>query len=134
MFRSFVIPCALVVLLVIFEQVSCHGRHHHGRHGHHRHHRGPPHHRPMLLNIAIYDPKGIELSTPRLNSTSQYFAFDLFINNPNGTTPDVSHNTSELVYGKFIVRDTEVIIKPDAFDPIDSSLGAYNNCLTTING
>lgn len=77
----------------------------------------------MFLNIAIYDPKGIELSTPRLNSTAQYFAFDMFINNPNGTTPDVSHNTSEIVYGKFIVRDTEVIIKPGDTLNITSYMG-----------
>ncbi|XP_050077980.1 uncharacterized protein LOC126564899 [Anopheles maculipalpis] len=125
MFRAVAILCALVIVLVIFEQVSCHGhgRHHHGRHGHHHHHRGPPHHRSMLLNIAIYDPKGIELSTPRLNSTAQYFAFDMFINNPNGTTPDVSHNTSEVVYGKYMVRDTEAIIKPGDLLNITSYMG-----------
>ncbi|XP_035914697.1 uncharacterized protein LOC118513245 [Anopheles stephensi] len=115
MFRALtVIPCALVILLVIFEQVSCHGRHHHGRHGHHHHHhrRDHPHHPPMSLSMAIYDPKGIELSTRRPNSTAQYFAVEMFVNNPNGTTPDVSHNTSEVVYGKYIVRDTEAIIRP----------------------
>uniref|UniRef100_A0A182YFE4 Uncharacterized protein n=1 Tax=Anopheles stephensi TaxID=30069 RepID=A0A182YFE4_ANOST len=62
--------------------------------------------------MAIYDPKGIELSTRRPNSTAQYFAVEMFVNNPNGTTPDVSHNTSEVVYGKYIVRDTEAIIRP----------------------
>lgn len=77
----------------------------------------------MMLNVEIYNPKGIELSTPKLNSTAQYFAFDLYINNPNGTTPDVSHNTSEVVYGKYIVRDTDVIIKPGDVLNITSYMG-----------
>uniref|UniRef100_A0A182PDC9 CBM39 domain-containing protein n=1 Tax=Anopheles epiroticus TaxID=199890 RepID=A0A182PDC9_9DIPT len=113
----------MLAIDVILQQVCCHGhgRHnrgryyqghyeHHGHHGHHRHHRRPHHWIPPP-NIDIYSPKGIEVSIPRWNGTSQYFAFEMFINNPDGGTPDVAHNTTELVYGKFIVRDTEVIIR-----------------------
>ncbi|XP_053675960.1 uncharacterized protein LOC128726192 [Anopheles nili] len=109
--------CALVVLLVAFEQVSCHGdfrgRHSH-RHDHHNHHRHR-HHKPnplLFLNFAIYEPKGVELSIRRPNSSAQYFAVELFINNPDGDKPDVSLNTTEVIYGKYIVRDPEAILKP----------------------
>ncbi|XP_052893767.1 uncharacterized protein LOC128301365 [Anopheles moucheti] len=118
MFRAVTVLCAIAVYLVIFKQVACHQHgwnHGHGRHDHHRHHHRPPHrhhHRHgLFLNIAIYEPKGLEISTAKFNSTAQYFGFDMFINNPDGVTPDVSHNTTEVSYGKYIVRDSQVIIK-----------------------
>uniref|UniRef100_A0A182X2V8 CBM39 domain-containing protein n=1 Tax=Anopheles quadriannulatus TaxID=34691 RepID=A0A182X2V8_ANOQN len=109
--------CTVVLFAAICQQVSSHGygRRHHGRHDHHHHHghgHRRPHHWTPHPNIEIYSPKGIELSIQRLNATSQYFAFELYINNPGGDTPDVVQNATELVYGKYIVRDTEVIIKP----------------------
>ncbi|XP_049279511.1 uncharacterized protein LOC125761942 [Anopheles funestus] len=114
MFRRVTALCVIVTFVVIFEQISCHqhGWHHHRRHhGHHRHHHGPHHHRGMFLNVEIYEPKGMQLSVAKFNSTAEYFGFDMFINNPDGGSPDVSQNTSTVTYGKYIVRDTEVIIK-----------------------
>uniref|UniRef100_A0A182MHX6 CBM39 domain-containing protein n=1 Tax=Anopheles culicifacies TaxID=139723 RepID=A0A182MHX6_9DIPT len=127
--RAVSVLCTIVVLLVIFQEVSCHGwGRQHRRHGHHHHHHrhGPPHHHPLFLNVAIYEPKGLILSTPRLNNTAQYFGFDIYINNPNGGTPDVSHNTSEVTYGKFMVSDTEVIISPGDVLNITSYMGFSN--------
>uniref|UniRef100_A0A182WGZ7 CBM39 domain-containing protein n=1 Tax=Anopheles minimus TaxID=112268 RepID=A0A182WGZ7_9DIPT len=123
MLRAVTVLCAIAVFVVIFEQVSCHGWGHHRRHGHHHHHRGHHHHRALYVNVVIYDPKGMELYTQKLNNTAQYFGFDIFINNPNGSTPDVSHNTTEVTYGKYIVRDTEVIIKPGDVINITSYMG-----------
>uniref|UniRef100_A0A182KE18 CBM39 domain-containing protein n=1 Tax=Anopheles christyi TaxID=43041 RepID=A0A182KE18_9DIPT len=121
--------CTVVLFSVIFQQVSCHGhgRRHHGRHEHHHHghHRRPNHWMPFPT-IDMYSPKGIEVSIPRLNATSQYFAYEMFINNPGGDTPDVAHNTTELVYGKFIVRDTEVIIKPGDALNVTTYMGFTN--------
>lgn len=54
----------------------------------------------------------MEVSVPRPNSTAQYFSMQMTINNPQSDTPDVVLNTTDVVYGKFIVRDTEVILKP----------------------
>ncbi|XP_053665673.1 uncharacterized protein LOC128714819 [Anopheles marshallii] len=118
MFRAVTALCVIAVCLVSFEQVACHrhGWNRHGQHGHHQHHHGHSrhhHHRHgLFLSMDIYEPKGLEISTKKYNSTAQYFGFDMFINNPDGVTPDVSHNTTNVTYGKYIVRDTEVIIKP----------------------
>uniref|UniRef100_A0A182QES4 CBM39 domain-containing protein n=1 Tax=Anopheles farauti TaxID=69004 RepID=A0A182QES4_9DIPT len=127
--------CALLVVLAISGEACGHGRHGRGRQDHHhRHHHGHHHHPPSLVvNLVMYDPKGMEVSIPRPNSTAQYFAVQMTINNPFGTTPDVSLNTTDLVYGKFIVRDTEVILKPGDFLNTTYQVGFADGGVTRYN-
>ncbi|XP_058120427.1 uncharacterized protein LOC131262442 [Anopheles coustani] len=105
-----------------------HGGRHHHRHGHHRH--GHHHHNPVVISLAIYEPKGIEVNVRRLNESVEYFAVDLAINPDGSGTPDASMNTSEVVYGKFILTNTDVVIRPGDFLNVSWTMGYSNGNVT----
>ncbi|KFB35776.1 AGAP009110-PA-like protein [Anopheles sinensis] len=104
-----------------------HGHHRHGHHGRGHHHH---HHNPVIISLAIYDPKGIEVYVRRPNESVEYFAVDLTVNPDGSGSPDVSMNTSEVVYGKFILTNTDVVIKQGDFLNVSWSMGFSNGNVT----
>uniref|UniRef100_A0A182J7E3 Uncharacterized protein n=1 Tax=Anopheles atroparvus TaxID=41427 RepID=A0A182J7E3_ANOAO len=134
------ILCAVVVLLVVVEYTAGHGYHGRGYgpgrgYGqHHHHHRHRHHHyNPVRISLTIFDPKGMEVYVRRPNDSVQYFALEMNINEQNGGSPDVVLNTTEVVYGKYIMQDTEVVIKPGDFLNVTWSMGLAEGNATSGN-
>ncbi|KAL9707470.1 hypothetical protein quinque_010988 [Culex quinquefasciatus] len=83
---------------------------HHGHHGHHRHHRG---HGCPHVNFEVKVPEGLEISAIQKNPNVTMFGIELYVNREpaEGSQCDVCQNTTTVTYGKFIIEDTQVVIK-----------------------
>lgn len=83
---------------------------HHGHHGHHRHHRG---HGCPHVNFEVKVPEGLEVSAIQKNPNVTMFGIELYVNREpaEGSQCDVCQNTTTVTYGKFIIEDTQVVIK-----------------------
>lgn len=79
--------------------------HHHGRHHWHRH--GP------FVNFEAHEPNGLTVSMVQRNPNATFFGIELYVNRvPEPSQQcDVCHNTTTVTYGKFIVEDTEAVVK-----------------------
>ncbi|XP_058120311.1 uncharacterized protein LOC131293016 [Anopheles ziemanni] len=111
--RQRLILAALVLLIVascLFDGASA------------RKHRSRKSSRPKGVNIEIYHPKGVLIWYP-YRSGIEMFGIEIFINqaNPNrdgsssseevSATCDICLNTTEVSYGKFILRSNDAIIR-----------------------
>uniref|UniRef100_A0A2M4AD43 Putative secreted protein n=1 Tax=Anopheles triannulatus TaxID=58253 RepID=A0A2M4AD43_9DIPT len=106
-------------------------QHHQHQHHHHRHGRWYP---SLVPTFEIYEPKGLEVYIADRNQSAQYFAIAVFINaaNTSDDVPAVLQNTSNVVYGKFIVQDPSVIIKPGDTVSYKAQVGFKNGQNKTI--
>lgn len=66
----------------------------------------------------------------RPNESAEYFAVDLTVNPDGSGSPDVSMNTSEVVYGKFILTNTDVVVKQGDFLNVSWTMGFSNGNVT----
>ncbi|XP_049535499.1 uncharacterized protein LOC125951039 [Anopheles darlingi] len=110
------------------------GNHHQHNHHHHHHHRHGRWHPSVVPTFEIYEPKGLEVYIADRNQTAQYFAIAVYINaaNTSDDVPAVLQNTSTVVYGKFIVQDSSVIIKPGDIVSYKAQIGYQNGKNTTL--
>uniref|UniRef100_A0A2M3ZEE6 Putative secreted peptide n=1 Tax=Anopheles braziliensis TaxID=58242 RepID=A0A2M3ZEE6_9DIPT len=144
--RVHFVLAALVAITTIITDTAAH-RHwnnnnhfHHGRHDgnrhqhHHHHHRHGRWYPSVVPSFEIYEPKGLEVYIADRNQTAEYFAIAVFINaaNTSDDVPAVLQNTSTVVYGKFIVQDSSVIIKPGDIVSYKAQIGFQNGKNTTI--
>ncbi|XP_050099861.1 uncharacterized protein LOC126580431 [Anopheles aquasalis] len=106
-------------------------QHHHHHHHHHRHGRWYP---SVVPTFEIYEPKGLEVYIADRNQSAEYFAIAIYINaaNTSDDVPAVVQNTSTLVYGKFIVQDSSVIIKPGDIVSYKAQIGFQNGKNATL--
>uniref|UniRef100_A0A2M4BS85 Putative secreted protein n=1 Tax=Anopheles marajoara TaxID=58244 RepID=A0A2M4BS85_9DIPT len=115
-----------------------HGRHDGNRHQHHHHHHHNHRHGRWYPSVVptfeIYDPKGLEVYIADRNQTAEYFAIAVYINaaNTSDDVPAVLQNTTTVVYGKFIVQDSSVIIKPGDIVTYKAQIGFQNGKNSTI--
>lgn len=72
----------------------------------------------------------MEVYVRRPNESVEYFAVDLAVNPDGSGAPDVSMNTSEVVYGKFILTSPDVVIKQGDFLNISWTMGFSNGNVT----
>lgn len=89
-----------------------HPPHHHNQHRHpERHHW---HHHVPFLNIEVHDPQGMEVSMVQRDPNITFFGIEMYVNKDpktEGITCDICQNTTDITYGKFIVRDEDAVIK-----------------------
>lgn len=83
---------------------------HRGHHGHHRHHRG---HGCPHVNFEVKVPEGLEVSAIQKSPNVTMFGIELYVNREpaEGSQCDICQNTTTVTYGKFILEDTQVVIK-----------------------
>lgn len=93
-----------------------HGHGHWNGHGH-GHHHGRHHWHPHapFVNLEVHEPKGLTVSVVQRSPSTTFFGIELYVNHNPGQSSnlqcDVCHNTTTVTYGKFIVEDTDVVIK-----------------------
>ncbi|XP_035774898.1 uncharacterized protein LOC118457424 [Anopheles albimanus] len=114
-----------------------HGRHDGNRqqHYHHQHHHRHGRWYPSVIpTFEIYEPKGLEVYIADRNQSAEYFAIAIYVNaaNTSDDVPAVLQNTSTVVYGKFIVQDPSVIIKPGDVVSYKAQIGFQNGKNTTL--
>lgn len=97
--------------------------HHHGRHHWHRH--------VPFVNFEVHEPKGLTVSVVQRSPNTTFFGLELYVNHDpvksDDIQCDVCHNTTTVTYGKFIVEDTDVIIKKGDVLYYYVLLGDYKN-------
>lgn len=65
------------------------------------------------MNFEVKVPEGLEVSAIQKNPNVTMFGIELFVNREpeQGSQCDVCQNTTTVTYGKFIIEDTQVVIK-----------------------
>lgn len=65
------------------------------------------------MNFEVKVPEGLEVSAIQKNPNVTMFGIELWVNREpaNGSQCDVCQNTTTVTYGKFILEDTQVVIK-----------------------
>lgn len=65
------------------------------------------------MNFEVKVPEGLEVSAIQKNPNVTMFGIELYVNREpaEGSQCDVCQNTTTVTYGKFIIEDTQVVIK-----------------------
>lgn len=65
------------------------------------------------MNFEAHEPSGLTVSMVQRNPNTTFFGIELYVNRvPEPSQQcDVCHNTTTVTYGKFIVEDTEAVVK-----------------------
>lgn len=65
------------------------------------------------MNFEVKVPEGLEISAIQKNPNVTMFGIELYVNREpaEGSQCDVCQNTTTVTYGKFIIEDTQVVIK-----------------------
>lgn len=65
------------------------------------------------MNFEVKVPEGLEVSAIQKNPNVTMFGIELYVNREpaEGSQCDVCQNTTTVTYGKFILEDTQVVIK-----------------------
>lgn len=65
------------------------------------------------MNFEVKVPQGLEVSMIQKNPNVTMFGIEIYVNKDavDGSVCDVCHNTTTITYGKFIIDDSEAVIK-----------------------